>query len=189
MPGTDNSLLGAKVKLRCGHLPTDPFSVLDCFGGYGVVWREVAKQSGRTDIRRVAIDKEDRPGALCGDNRKWLESLDLSEYAVIDLDAYGVPYDQVEILFRRKYCGTVFFTFIQSVMGQMPARLLSAVGIGRYMRRKCPTLYGKIGWTIWLDWLGSNGVDRVWHYSTNRKHYGVFILGGRVTSDTSTANK
>ena len=184
MPGTDNSLLGSKIALRVDHLPKSPFTVLDCFGGFGVVWKAVLERSGRSDIARVAIDREDRPGALCGDNRKWLKSLNLREYGVIDLDAYGVPFDQVSILFRRGYSGLVFFTMIQSVMGQLPAKLLDAVGIGRGMRKKCPTLFGKIGWMIWLDWLGQNGVKNVWHYSSGRKHYGAFYAGDAVNIDT-----
>lgn len=176
MQGTDNSLLDAKVKLRMGHMPSDPVRVLDCYGGFGVVWKEVKKRSGRQDIERVAIDVEDRPGALRGNNVKWLKSLDLSRYNVIDLDAYGVPFDQMKVLFDRGYSGTVFFTFIQSVMGAIPNKLIYFAGITREMVSACPTLWGQIGWMLWTDWLAKNGVRTIWHHTLNRKHYGGFSL-------------
>ncbi len=178
MAGTDNSLLGYKVWLRVDHLPTEPITVLDCFGGYGVVWDCVKRITGRNDIRRLAIDKEKRKGAVRGDNRKWLEGLDVSAYNIIDLDAYGIPFDQVNTLFTKHFKGTVFFTFIQSGMGTMPTKLLKANGISDPMRKACPTLFGQIGWELWLDWLGLKGVKTVFHRSKDRKHYGGFVLTG-----------
>jgi hypothetical protein len=178
MAGTDNSLLGYKVWLRADHLPQEPITVLDCFGGYGVVWDCVKRVARRADIKRLAIDKEKRKGAVRGDNRKWLEGLDVSAFNVIDLDAYGIPFDQVNTLFSKGYKGTVFFTFIQSVMGKMPTKLLKANGITDEMRKACPTLFGQIGWQLWLDWLAIKGVRQVFHRSKDRKHYGGFVLTG-----------
>lgn len=176
MPGTDNSFFDAKVALRIKHLPSGPVKVLDAYGGYGCVWQEVAAQIKRTDIYRVGIDKEKRDGCVRGDNRKWLKGMTLPLFDVIDLDAYGIPFDQVEILFKRKFKGTVFFTFIQSVLGIIPSKLIRINGISRKAQRICPTLFGQIGWQLWLDWLANNGVKRVWHMSKDRKHYGCFIL-------------
>jgi len=176
MPATDNSLLAYKVWLRVDHLPRDPITVLDCYGGYGVVWDCVRRKSGRSDIKRCGIDKEKRKGSVKGDNRKWLSGIDVSAFNVIDLDAYGVPFDQVNILFEKKYKGIVFFTFIQSSLVALPSKLLIASGITSEMRKSCPTLFGQIGWRLWLDWLGVNGVEKVHHRSKDRKHYGFFVL-------------
>jgi len=176
MPGTDNSLLDAKVLLRIKHIPIGPCKVLDAFGGHGVVWKEVAAQTGRKDIYRVGIDKEKRTGCVHGDNRKWLRGMTLSLFDVIDLDAYGIPFDQVKILFDRKYKGVVFFTFIQSALGAIPSALIRVNGISRDAQRMAPTLFGQIGWQLWVDWLSNNGVKRVFHMSKNRKHYGCFVL-------------
>jgi hypothetical protein len=178
MAGTDNSLLGYKIWLRADHLPCEPITVLDCYGGYGIVWDCVKRLTKRTDIMRLAIDKEKRRGAVRGDNRKWLEGLDVSAYNIIDLDAYGIPFDQVNTLFTKHFKGTVFFTFIQSGMGMMPTKLLKANGISDPMRKACPTLFGQIGWELWLDWLGLKGVKTVFHRSKDRKHYGGFVLTG-----------
>jgi hypothetical protein len=180
MPGTDNSLLGAKVALRIKHLPGGPVKVLDAFGGYGVVWQEVAAQTKRTDIYRVGIDKEKRLGCVHGDNRKWLKGMTLSLFDVIDLDAYGMPFDQIEILFKRKFKGVVFFTFIQAGLRQVVGKLLRANGITKEMEKKCDTLFGQIGWQLWLDYLANNGVKKVFWMGGNfqraSKHYGCFVL-------------
>ena len=95
---------------------------------------------------------------------------------MIDLDAYGVCYDQLKILFDRKYKGHVFFTMIQSVMGMMPMGLLNEVGFTDVMIRKAPTLFGKRGWKYFLEYLALHGVTKIWHKSHARKHYGFFIL-------------
>lgn len=180
MQGTDNSLLDAKVKLRMGHMPSEPIRVLDCYGGFGVVWKEVKKRSNREDIERVAIDVEDRPGALRGNNMKWLKSLDLSRYNVIDLDAYGVPFDQMKVLFDRGYSGMVFFTFIQSGLRQVPEKLWCTSGLSADLYKVCPTISGHIGWILWVDWLAKNGVKKIFFYYANcqrsEKHYGGFCL-------------
>jgi len=176
MPQIDNSCLAEKVYLRVDNLPPGPVSLLDCYGGYGIVWREAIRASGRTDIVRTAIDQERRRGAIKGDNRKWLKSLDLSQYNVIDLDAYGVPFDQMKILFDRKYSGVVYFTFIQSSLGRLPGELLGAGGIPKDMIDKCPTLWGQYGWQIWCDWLAGNGVRRLSYCNSCRKWYGCFKL-------------
>lgn len=175
MQQIDNSHLPEKVWLRIHHLPLSGLSVLDCYGGFGVVWSEVTRITGRR-VDRLGIDKQKRPGCLHGDNRKWLQSLDLSAFNVIDLDAYGIPFAQAAIIFKRQYVGTVFFTFIQSEFGKLPAGLLDANGITAAMRRKCQTLYNAIGWRLWLDWLGNNGVTRVHLYQRQRKYYGSFVL-------------
>ena len=155
-------------------MPEGPIRVLDAFGGFGVVWAEVSKRSGRS-VERIGIDKERRPGCLCGDNRKWMQSMDLAKFSVIDLDAYGSPFDQVSILFDRGYKGVVFFTFIQTGLGGCPSRLLRASGITRKMQFSCITLFGRVAWSLFLDWLSNNGVRQVWHRSKDRKHYGCFL--------------
>jgi len=176
MQGTDNSMLDAKVTLRIKHLPPGACKILDAYGGHGVVWQEVAARAKRSNMHRVGIDKENRAGCVCGDNRKWLRGMTLSLFDIIDLDSYGVPFDQVSILFKRKYKGVVFFTFIQSVLGMIPGSLIRANGISYKSQRMVPTLFGQIGWQLWLDWLANNGVKRVYHMSSSRKHYGCFVL-------------
>jgi hypothetical protein len=172
---TDNSYLEDKIQLRLGMLPAKDITVLDCYGGYGHIWKEIAKRFPHK-IKRTGIDKEKRPHTLQGDNLKWLLSLDLSKYDVIDLDAYGIPYEQLRVLFRRGYRGVVFVTAIQSVMGQLPKRMLSDHGISGRAFSLCPTIWGKVGFELLLGYLAENGVESIRHRGYSRKHYFGFIM-------------
>jgi len=175
---TNNSYLGNKVELRINHIP-EKTVVLDCFGGKGLIWKAVEKITGKT-VKRIGIDKIDYDTGffLDGDNLAFMKTIDLSKFNVIDLDAYGVPYEQLKILFERNYSGVVFVTFIQSIFGMIPKMLLVDIGFTEKMIVRCPTLFGKRGWQYFLEWLALKGVRAVTHRSHNRKHYLVFKING-----------
>jgi hypothetical protein len=120
--------------------------------------------------------KDTRSFRLPGDNLRYLKTLDLTEFNVIDLDAYGTPFDQLQTLFDRGYTGTVFVTFIQGMFGGIPHGLLRAVGFTDAMMKKIPTLLGRRGWSYFLQWLALNEVRVVHHRSHAAKHYLVFTL-------------
>ena len=175
---TQHSYLGNKIGLRVRDLPEQP-SVLDCFGGEGLIWKAIESQIGRP-VRRIGIDKQDWDVGfyLPGDNTAYLQTMDLGRFNIIDLDAWGVPYEQLKILFERGYKGRVFVTFIRTAYGQMPRGLLQDVGFTREMIEACPTLFAKRGWQYFLEWLAQNGVRAVRHRSHARKHYLAFDLEG-----------
>lgn len=175
---TNNSYLGNKVDIRINNLPDGDISVLDCYGGQGIIWKLIKEKTNR-NIKRVSIDKINYNVGfyLPGDNIDYLNSMDLEKYNVIDLDAYGIPAKQIITLIEKKYSGTVFVTFIQSIMGQMPHRLLMDIGFSKKMIEKIPTLFGKRGWDYFLEWLSKNGINKVTHRSNSRKHYLVFRMG------------
>ena len=177
---TANTYLADKVALRVEHLPEgSPLFVLDAYAGRGVVWEAVKKLTGR-DIRTLPVDKD--LGAffgLWGDNRIYLESLDLARFDAIDLDAYGVPYEQLSILFRRGYAGWVFVTFIQSdynPYGGTPHQLLHEIGVSQMMIDKSPLLFGRRAYQYFLEWMGWHGVETIWHRGHIRKHYLAFQM-------------
>ena len=76
-------------------------SVLDLFAGSGAMWKAVWSKAGRY----VACDErwfwDKRTSYVC-DNRVLLRAIDLSPYNLVDLDAYGSPWDQIYILSRRR---------------------------------------------------------------------------------------
>lgn len=174
---TDNSYLADKVALRAGHLPPGDVTVLDCFAGRGLVWGGVVRLTGRR-ILRLPIDiKNEGVGFhLPGDNRGYLWSLDLSRFNVIDLDAYGVPYAQLEILFARHYRGTVFCTMISNVMGVLPYGMLFALGYTRAMVEKSPVIFGRAGYEKFKRYLAARGVRHIWERTHARKAYLGFEL-------------
>ncbi|OHB75590.1 MAG: hypothetical protein A2Z25_14585 [Planctomycetes bacterium RBG_16_55_9] len=126
---TDNLFFRDKVELRKKFLPeSKTIHVLDCFYGSGRLWNTIQSETEDKKILVTGIDKKRLPGILCGDNRKFLQVLNLSEYEVIDLDAYGNTFDQIEILLKRKYSGVVFFTWCKRGPGPYPV----AVGMTGY---------------------------------------------------------
>jgi len=173
---TVHSYFADKVALRAGHLPVDPVKVLDCYAGRGMVWAAVQKVTERK-ISVLPIDIADYGVFhLPGDNRAYLDSIDLSRFNVIDLDVYGVPYEQLRSIFNRGFDGTVFVTFVQTIVGVMNRGLLYEVGFTEDMVKKIRTLFFRRGWQYFLDWLAMNGVEQIWHRSKDRKHYLAFQL-------------
>ena len=178
---TDNDFTKNKIYLRANHLPDGDLKVLDCFHGKGVIWRGV-QQTTKRKIKLLAIDERndvDDGFFLHGDNEEFLSSMDLSKFNVIDLDAYGVPYQQLKIIFKKKYTGTVFVTFIQTMYGQMPFGLLQEIGFSKQMIEKIPSLFAKRGWEYFKQWLSMHGVSKISHRSINRKHYLYFNCAGK----------
>lgn len=180
MAQTDNSYLADKVMLRARHLPpVDPVRVLDCYAGEGVVWRHVRQVTGR-DIRTTGIDVRDLGYLLPGDNRAYLMSMDLNRFDVIDLDAYGVPFEQIQIVAERGFQGVLFITFIQSLYGGLPSSLLSALGYSPEMVEKIPTIFYRDGWDKLKRYLAKLGAKQVVHRSHDKKHY-LMVNGAELS--------
>jgi hypothetical protein len=184
---TNNSYLSDKVALRVAHLPEkNPLYVLDCFAGDGKIWKAVERLTGR-ELRVLPIDTIDYGMFyLPGDNMSYLKSIDLDRYDVIDLDAYGIPYEQLKELFERNYHGVVFVTFIQSIFGTINHGLLKDIGFSNEQINKIPTLFGKRGWEYFIEWLGLHGVEKIWHRHHTRKHYIGFNCVGVCEDDSDT---
>jgi hypothetical protein len=175
---TDKSYLADKIHLRANHLPEGDIRVLDAFAGAGKIWSGVAYLSERK-IRRLPIDKRDDIGFhLPGDNLAYLGNLDLSRFNAIDLDAYGIPFQQLKEVFESKFSGWVYVTFIQVVFGALPIEFLGECGFTEEMIKKSPALFYKRGWEYFINWLAMRGVQTIYHRQHKRKHYLAFYLSG-----------
>jgi len=175
---TDNSYFEEKVKLRIDSLPKkDKIKVLDCYAGKGLIWHEVKKQT-KKDITVVSIEKESRKNktALHGSNLKYLNVLDLSKYDIIDLDAYGIPYYQLNIIFKRNYKGIVHVTAIQSGMGKLPNGLIKDIGYTEQMIKKISSIFNRNGVDKLKNYLYLNGVKQITGIFVNRKNYFYFKI-------------
>lgn len=178
---TDNSHLAEKVRLRADTvrlIQKPQIRVCEAFAGDGVIWRAVKKQFPDKQISVLRIDKkEDKKGIyLKGDNIKFLMSLDLTKFDIIDLDAYGSPAKQLDIVFDSGFSGIVHCTFIQSGFGMLDSSMLSASGFSPEMIAKCPTLFCKNGMQKMQNYLGNNGVSKIHGYFIERKNYLWFNL-------------
>ena len=173
---TDNSYLKEKVELRIQSLPEkENIFVLDCYSGKGIIWKEVKKQTG-LNITVVSIEKEagKNKTALQGSNLKYLNVLDLSKFDIIDLDAYGIPYNQLKIIFQRKYKGIVHVTAIQSGMGQLPKGLIKEIGYTEQMMSKINSIFNRQGIEKLKNYLYLNGINQINGHFINRKNYFYF---------------
>lgn len=181
---TDNSHLLAKVNLRIdslSHIPKPVINVLDAFGGDGLVWNEVKNRVKDKTINVLRIDKKtNKKGMyLKGDNIKFLKNptFDLSIFDIMDFDAYGSPFNQLEIIFKRKYIGLVHCTYIQSGMGNLNTKMLEKLGYTDRMIKKAPTLFTRQPFKKMLSYLSMNGVREINNFqATDRKNYFYFIL-------------
>lgn len=181
---TDNHFLADKARLRANHLPEGKteIRVLDVFGGKGIVWDAVERISGKK-IVRTAIDKRTdlRTLHFHGDNSRILSELDLTNYDVIDLDAYGIPSEQLRIVFLSKFKGKVFVTAIQTMNGQMPTVIAHDLGFPERAIREASSLIARRGWQYLKEWLAMNGVKEIHHRSWGRKHYLMFEIADDAT--------
>lgn len=138
------------------------------------MWSEVKKQSNK-EIYVFSIDqKRYKKFQYKGDSLKVLGSLNLDQFDVIDLDAYGIPFAHLEILFRKKYRGVVHVTCIQSGMGSLPTKLLNALGYSNDMIRKCRTVFNVNGADKLKGYLANNGVTSIQCLNMGRKNYFYF---------------
>jgi len=168
---TDNSYLNSKINLRMNHLPNkQSIKVLDCFAGRSRIWEEIKKKSSK-NINTVGINRISYGSTLKGDNIKYLKGMNLDKYDIIDLDAYGVPFRQLEIVFRKKYKGILFVTFVQSIFGRLPVRMLEKIGYTRKMIKKCPTIFNRNGIEKFKQYLAINGIKKIIIINKNNKKY------------------
>lgn len=175
---TDNSFFDEKVALRINSLSLikkDKIKVLEAFGGDGYLW-EAVKRNTEKHISTFRIDKkEDKKGVyMTGDNIKYLSSLDLSKFDIIDLDAYGSPFPQLEEVFSSSFQGVVHCTFIQTGMGRIDNGILLANGYTKEMIKKIPTLFSRNGINKFENYLSSKGVIEIFGYFLSRKNYLYF---------------
>lgn len=178
---TDNSHLSEKVWLRLETLEQidkPEIKVLEAFAGDGFIWDTVRVQTNKT-IKVLRIDeKPDKKGIyLKGNNLKFLKNIDLSNFDIIDLDAYGSPFKQLEIVFERKYKGFVHCTFIQSGMGRLDNNFLKSLGYTPKMVEKIPTLFSKQGMNKMERYLHQCGISLINGFFIERKNYFWFKIG------------
>lgn len=174
----DLRLLGVKIKLRKEVIEKiENPCVLDCFHGEGIIWDKIKKETGRDfevfGIDRVAKYKAD----WTGNNINFLRTKDLSRFNVIDLDAWGSPVKQIEVLLKRKYKGFVIVTFISTIAINPDGILAESYGLTKEMIKESPAVVGGKIMEMFFEWLKKQGIDKVRVAGMNKKKYLWFYLG------------
>jgi len=172
---TNNSYFLDKVALRKSLLDKNcNYIVLDCFSGTGNIWKKIEKDGYKVQV--VSIDKKES-ATIKGDNIKVLPSLDLQQFDIIDLDAYGVPFNQLEIILSKNLKNKViFFTFIQTMFGRLNKKMLNVLGYTNIMINKVPSLFNKNGFQKFCQYLSKKRIDKVYYICHNNKYYGYFKI-------------
>lgn len=174
----DLSLIQSKIELRIKSIDNlhGDIKILELFGGEGILWDEVKKKTGK-NIKVLGIDKNKYNRVqLQGDNIKFIDSIDLSYFDVIDADAWGSPFIQVKKIFNSGFKGIVHCTFIQSMMGALSKDLLISLGYTEKMIKKIPSIFNKNGIDKFKEYLSRNGVKEIHIIQKNRKSYLYFNL-------------
>lgn len=173
----DNSYLREKILFREIFIEKlKEKNVLDVFCGKFKIWDKI-KKDNYLGIDQIKTDKI----KLNGDNKKYLAILDLSKFNIIDMDAYGIPYQQLDILFKNNTLQKntiIFFTFIQVFLGIIPEKLLNLYGYPNKMIKKIPTLFSKNGFEIFKWWLSTKKIKKIKYIKYDKgykKIYGMFI--------------
>jgi len=174
---TDNSHIIEKVNVRIEAIKDieSPY-VLECYAGKGVIWDIVKEKTGK-EITILRIEKDINKGNkvyLPGDNLKYLSTIDLSKFDIIDLDAYGIPFKQCEILFKRQYKGITICTVIFSMYGSLNNKLLKYNNITDAMIKKTKTIFFRNGFGKFKNYLYICGVRSLTGYYLGKYNYFFF---------------
>lgn len=167
---TDNSNLLVKINLR-KEAAKGCSTVLDCYAGTGLLWRRSSENIKVTSIEKI---KGKNRKALTGDNLKYLKSMNLQKFDVIDLDAYGIPFEQIKTILDRNYKGVVIVTAIQSLYGNLPTQLLTSLGYGSNMLKKIKSIFTFDGIGKLENYLYLRGIQTIKGITIGRKSYFYF---------------
>lgn len=162
---TENSHLSTKVRVRSAALARigkQKVNVLDAFAGEGIVWNRMKREHPELDITVLGIEKRKylNPATIMGDNRKVMRGLDLTQFDLIDLDAFGCPWEQLTICAEQAPLVPVVATHIIVTLGPVPKPLLKAAGIPEEWadRRKVPhALFNRWRWDWWENYCAQLG--------------------------------
>jgi hypothetical protein len=117
---------------------------------------------------------------LNADAKQVVNSLDLSEFNVIDCDSYELPFEICKSIIenpKTKSGTVVLYTAITNAFTQLPNAALDFLGI-RQIYKIAPSLFSANAITYFYDMLGNLGVKDVQYYEVldgYTKHYGFFI--------------
>lgn len=182
----DPSAIEKKIQLRLNsilQISKERIKVLECFGGDGILWKEVQKRTDKEIVIMSIDQKKYKRFQYQGDSLKVLLPLDLNKFDVIDLDSYGIPFNHCDMVLKKKYMGIVHCTVIQSGMGALPNGLLESVGFSKQMMKKCRTLLSKSGGLKFKQWLGNKGIKEIECLNMGRKNYFWFNSSQLVNNE------
>lgn len=174
---TDNKSIANKIYIRKEAIKDlEEVKVLDLFAGKNVLWNNI-----KTD-KYYGIDIEENKGKnLTANTRDVFDSIDLSQFNVIDCDSYGIAFDLYKKLLTRKdiNCGTIIlYTAITNEFTKIQNVAKKEFNF-KHFYNKSPSLFNARAIEFFYEFLGIYGIEEVYFYSIRDKfdkHYGHFII-------------
>lgn len=177
---TNNSLnfLPLKVNMRVDSIKSfKEVNILDCFHGEGKLWKAVQKKS-TAKINITGIDINDyNNGSILMDSLKFIQTNDLSQYDVIDIDSWGSCIKWLEVLFRKKYKGIVHCTYCNPISAN-PDAILSDhyYGFKSFDILKSPSIFAKELPSMIKKYLNDNGIKEIFGHLSQKNNYFWFVI-------------
>ncbi len=126
----DNHDPSAKLRLRRYFLERyhpEPPSVFDACQGSGILWTELKRSYPVSSY--WGVDRKPKPGRMKIDSVEVLSQPGWN-FDVIDIDAYGSPWDHYAAVLRNlRRPASVFLTIGNAFLGQLSDRMLSMCGL------------------------------------------------------------
>ena len=174
---TDNTCVYDKVYLRkIATNGIDNLRVLDLFAGENVLWSHFITE------KYFGVEKVKGKGKnLNADNERVIASLDLSQFNVIDVDSYGIPFNQICEIFKNpslKNGTVIIYTCITNKMSGLNRQCVEMFGIEK-MYKKNKVLFNGLARELFYAMLQKYGVKEVFYYRIEKnfsKDYGYFIV-------------
>lgn len=152
-------------------------NVLDCFHGQGKLWERLCStENNIKTVTGIEIKKmESKFSVIRSDNMEVLKSSVLEKYNVFDLDSYGYPVKQMDILFKRlKTKAVIIYTMCYSSLAAIPQE----INIAQNITKKCKTIMPRYTHDMYEYYLYKHGIQEYYEYSFNervKKCYGYFL--------------
>ncbi len=174
---TDNKSIANKIFIRKEAIKNlKEVKVLDLFAGRNVLWNNI-----KTD-KYFGIDIEVNKGKnLNANTRDVFDSLDFSQFNVIDCDRYGIAFDLYKKLLSRKDLnkGTIIlYTAITNDFTKIQNVAKKEFNFS-HIYNKAPSLFNARAIEFFYEFLSQNGIKEVFYYSLRDhfdKHYGYFVV-------------
>lgn len=176
---TDNGKLNLKLKLRKNAIQelvskAALINVLDCYAGENVIWNNIHCDN----YTGIELKKNKGNNNIHGNNLDIIPTLDLTQYNVIDLDAYGIPFPQMQLILPRIKKGTiVFYTCGTNKISNLTKECIEYYNLGEIYEKNRTLLNGH-ALELFYGMLYDYGVKEIHEYQIVGKfnmRYGYFI--------------
>lgn len=113
------------------------------------------------DLTRIEVKKSAKGVYLQGENLKFMAGMDLAAFDVIDLDAYGAPIDQLDMVMASPFRGWVVVTYITNILGGRNRKLFQAFGMDDRIVKTVPSVLSHFAEAAIFHFLHQRGVRSV----------------------------